>query len=451
MAANDIQFGDAFTISAAGSITLDAPVIVGMMTANETVTVTAPTINLQNSGSSSTAAPVAANAGQISFNGNNINVGRGDVLFSGFSNIALNSKGDVTFKGVGSLTTGNADLQISAARITTGAGLNTSGTYQAADFNVYTGANYYNDFGINPGTSYNPNPLGTITITQSGGTPGTTSTPGGTLGFWGKAIYNGTLNNDGTVNEKGTIIQVDSGNINLVATGTDPANDGIFLHDGAQILARGTDEAPGGEVTLQTNSGSIVLDAGSAIDVHAGAQGDAGAVTLLAPTGGVTIGGTLSGQAHGGAGGSFMLDTLTLDTNYIQANNLTVTDMSTLIGILNAGGFTKSVNLRSRLGNIDIAATDNALTAKNIKLTADSGEINVSGTLDASGTQGGDVELYAQNNVEINGTINVQATSNAAQGGEVLLNSASGYVNVNTGSAINVSGGNGRRWRNFFI
>ena len=443
VAANDIQFRDTFAISAAGSLTLDAPVIVGMMTANETVTVTAPTINLQNSGSSSTAAPVAANAGQISFNGNNINVGRGDVLFSGFSNIALNSKGDVTFKGVGSLTTGNADLQISAARITTGAGLNTSGTYQAADFNVYTGANYYNDFGINPGTSYNPNPLGTITITQSGGTPGTTSTPGGTLGFWGKAIYNGTLNNDGTVNEKGTIIQVDSGNINLVATGTDPANDGIFLHDGAQILARGTDEAPGGEVTLQTNSGSIVLDAGSAIDVHAGAQGDAGAVTLLAPTGGVTIGGTLSGQAHGGAGGSFMLDTLTLDTNYIQANNLTVTDMSTLIGILNAGGFTKSVNLRSRLGNIDIAATDNALTAKNIKLTADSGEINVSGTLDASGTQGGDVELYAQNNVEINGTINVQATSNAAQGGEVLLNSASGYVNVNTGSTINVSGGTG--------
>ena len=280
VAANDIQFRDTFAISAAGSLTLDAPVIVGMMTANETVTVAAPTINLQNSGSSSTAAPVAANAGQILFNGNNINVGSGNVLFSGFSNIALNSQGDVTFKGVGSLTTGNADLQISAARITTGAGLNTSGTYQAADFNVYTGANYYNDFGINHGTSYNPNPLGTITITQSGGTPGTTSTPGGTLGFWGTAIYNGTLNNDGTVNEKGTIIQVDGGNIKLVAMGTDPANDGIFLHDGAQILVRGTGEAPGGEVTLQTNSGSIVLDAGSAIDVSAGAQGDAGAVTL---------------------------------------------------------------------------------------------------------------------------------------------------------------------------
>ncbi|MGA9110651.1 MAG: filamentous haemagglutinin family protein [Smithella sp.] len=446
VAANDIQFRDTFAISAAGSLTLDAPVIVGMMTANETVTVAAPTINLQNSGSSSTAAPVAANAGQILFNGNNINVGSGNVLFSGFSNIALNSQGDVTFKGVGSLTTGNADLQISAARITTGAGLNTSGTYQAADFNVYTGANYYNDFGINHGTSYNPNPLGTITITQSGGTPGTTSTPGGTLGFWGTAIYNGTLNNDGTVNEKGTIIQVDGGNIKLVAMGTDPANDGIFLHDGAQILVRGTGEAPGGEVTLQTNSGSIVLDAGSAIDVSAGAQGDAGAVTLLAPTGGVTIGGTLSGQAHGGAGGSFMLDTLTLDTNYIQTNNLTVTDMTNLIGILNAGGFTQSVNLRSRLGNIDIAATDNALTAKNVTLTADdqstgNGQINIFGTIDASGNTGGQVELYAANDVNLqNGSlINVSGTAANASGGEVLLSSEGGYVNLNQGSVINAS------------
>ena len=445
VATNDIQFGDAFTISAAGSLTLDAPVIVGMMTANETVTVTAPTINLQNSGSSSTAAPVAANAGQISFNGNNINVGSGDILFSGFSNIALNSQGDVTFKGVGSLTTGNTDLQISAARITTGAGLNSSGTYQAADFNVYTGANYYNDFGINPGTSYNPNPLGTITITNSGGTPGTTSTPGGTLGFWGTAIYNGTVNNDGTINEKGTIIQVDGGNINLVAMGTDPANDGIFLHDGAQILARGTDAAPGGEVTLQTNSGSIVLDKGSVIDVSAGAQGDAGPVTLLAPTGGVTIGGTLSGQANGGAGGSFMLDTLTLDTNYIQANNLTVTDMTNLIGILNAGGFTQSVNLRSRLGNIDIAANQ-TLTAQNVTLTADdqsagNGQINISGTIDASGNTGGQIELYAANDVNLqNGSlINVRGTAANASGGKVLLSSEGGYVNLNPGSVIDAS------------
>ena len=445
VATNDIQFGDTFTISAAGSLTLDAPVIVGMMTANETVTVAAPTINLQNSGSSSTAAPVAANAGQISFNGNNINVGNGDVFFSGFSNIALNSKGDVTFKGVGSLTTGNTDLQISAARITTGAALNTSGTYQAADFNVYTGANYYNDFGINPGTSYNPNPLGTITITNSGGTPGTTSTPGGTLGFWGKAIYNGTLNNDGTINEKGTIIQVDGGNINLVATGTDPVNDGVFLHPGAQILAKGTGEAPGGEVTLQTNSGSIVLDKGSVIDVSAGTQGDAGAVTLLAPTGGVTIGGTLAGQANGGAGGSFMLDTLTLDTNYIQANNLTVTDMTTLIGILNAGGFTQSVNLRSRVGNIDIAANQ-TLTAQNVTLTADdqsagNGQVNISGTIDASGNTGGEVELYAANDVNLqNGSlINVSGTAANGNGGEVLLSSEGGYVNLNPGSTINAS------------
>ncbi len=439
----NVLFRDSFNLTVLGSITIDAARISGDTGVN--VSLAAPTLSFKNSsGSSSTALPTSTNtAGAFTAAADNITVGSGDVLFDNFTTVQLNSQHDLILQGAGSLTTGNAALGISAARITTGAGLNTDGTYQAADFHVYTGANYYNDFAINPLSSYNPNPLGTITITNSGGTPGTTSTPGGTLEFWGTSIQNGTVNNDGTINKKGTIIQVDDGNINLVATGTDPANDSIFLHDGAQILAKGTGEAPGGKVTLRTDNGSIVLDAGSVIDVSAEAQGDAGAVTLLAPTGGVTIAGTLSGQANGGTGGSFVLDTLTLDTNYIQANNLTVTDMTNLIGILTAGGFTQSVNLRSRIGNIDIAENQ-TLKAQNVILTADdqsAGQINILGTIDASGNMGGQVELYAANDVNLqNGSlINVRGTAANANGGEVLLSSEGGYVNLNPGSVIDAS------------
>ena len=364
---------------------------------------------MQNSGSSSTAAAVATNAGQISFTGDNINVGNGDVLFSGFSNIALNSTGDVTFKGAGSLATGGADLQINAARVTTTSGLKkTDGTYQAADFLVVAGS-----------SKSDSNPAGSITLTDSGGVQGTTSVAGGTLEFLAKSI------------DDSTKIQVGGGDIKLVAVGAGTA-DGVFLRSGGQILAQGTDSAPGGRVTLKAASGSIALDAGSVINVDAGTQGDAGSITLSAPVGGVSIRGTLSGKANGGAGGSFTLDT----------NQLTDTDVSDLITTLASGGFTQSVDLRTSQGNIDIVSND-TLTAKNIKLTADSGEINVSGTLDASGAQGGDVELYAQNNVEIYGTINAQATAAGAQGGEVLLNSAGGYANVNAGSTIDVSGGTG--------
>ena len=405
---NDIEFLGVTSLSAGGSLTFDAQRIVGMISGTDEIKITAPSINLQNSGSSSTATAVSTNAGQISFAGDKITVGSGDVLFSGFSNIALNSGGDVTFKGAGSLATGGADLTISAARVTTTSGLKTDGTYQTADFLVVAGSR-----------KSDSNPAGSITLTDSGGVQGTTSVAGGTLEFLAKSI------------DDSTKIQVDGGDIKLVATGSGTA-DGVFLRSGGQILAQGTDDAPGGRVTLKAASGSIVLDAGSVINVDAGTQGDAGSITLSAPVGGVSISGTLSGKADGGAGGSFTLDTL----------QLTDTDVSNLITTLASGGFTQSVDLRTSQGNIDIASSD-TLAAQNIKLTADSGEINVSGTLDASGAQGGDVELYAQDNVEINGTINAQATSNAAQGGEVLLNSAGDYVNVNTGSTINVSGGTG--------
>jgi filamentous hemagglutinin family protein len=405
---NDIQFLGATSLLADGSLTFDALRIVGMIGGTDEIIVTAPTINLKNSGSYSTSAPVSTNAGQIAFSGDTVTVGSGDLLFSGFSDIYFNSTGDVIFKGTGSLATGGADLKISAARVTTTSGLKTDGTYQAADFLVVAGS-----------SKSDSNPANKIILTSSGGLQGTTSVAGGTLEFLGKSIENSTK------------IQVDGGTIKLVAIGAGTA-DGVFLRSGGQILARGTDDAPGGTVTLQAGSGKIELDAGSLIDVSADVQGDAGSIALSAPVGGVSISGTLSGKANGGAGGSFSLDT----SQFADA------DVSSLIDALASGGFTQSVNLRARQGNIDIAS-DDTLTAQNIKLTADSGGINVSGTLDASGAQGGDVELYAQDNVEINGNINAQATSDDTQGGEVLLNTTGGYVNINAGSTIDVSGGSG--------
>jgi filamentous hemagglutinin family protein len=413
--ANDIQFLGATSLSAGGSLTFDALRIVGMIGGNEAVTVAAPTINLKNSGSASTAAPVAASAGQISFTGNSINAGNGDILFSGFSNIALNSTGDVTFKGAGSFATGGADLQISASRITTTSGLKNDGTYQSANFLVVAGTDK-ND----------ANPANTIKLIGSDGTPGSTSTPGGTLEFFGKSI------------DDSAKIQVDGGDIKLIAAGSDTVNDGVFLHDGAQILAKGTDAAPGGMITLHAK-GSIALDAGSVINVDAGAQGDAGAVTLLAPTGGVNISGTLSGKANGGAGGSFALDT----------SQLADSNVSSLIDALASGGFTQSVNLRARQGNIDIAGNQ-TLTAQHVILTADDqssgkGQINVSGVIDASSYAGGTVELYAMNDLSIQagGVVKGGAPSNTnSNGWSVLLNSAQGWVNVNNGATVDGGGGN---------
>ena len=455
--AGEIQFMESFNLSAANSLTLDASRILyaGAGSSVTAVTLSAPTVSLRNSGPSS-AFPGSAGAGTFTVGNSSvvkqINIGGGDVLFSGFKTITLNSYGDVTLLGKGSLTTGNAELVINAARVTTGSTTGatvtnpdstTSSPITAAKFVVYTGADYYND-------QNNLIPANAITIGTSGGTPGKSSTPGGMLEFWGSTI---------AINQGG-VIQMDGGSIKLVATGAGPT-DGIFMHDGAQILARGTDDAPGGWVALRADNGSIGLDANSLIDVsgkqldassivNVATQLDAGSVTLLAPVGGVSINGNLKGTAGtgkdslgnmvSGAGGSFVLDTLTVDTDYINTNKLNVTDMTKLIGTLTAGGFTESLDIRARSGNVDISP-GHTLTASHVKLTADGGEINVyqDGTIDANASpNAGTVEIYANNDLNIGGKILAKGTTKGEE--DVVLSSANGFVNLRDTGLIDVSG-----------
>ena len=423
---NDIQFRSDFTdsnaLSAGRSLTLDAARIIGV---NSSVTLEAATVNLTNTGSSSSAV-VAANTGNFTVNAaDKINIGGGDVLLGGFNTIALNSANDLTFTGRGSLTTGNADLNINAARITTASAsrtvndsFNTTTTaITAPNFEVYTGANYHND-------QDNPNPAGSISITNSNGTPGPASTPGGTLELQGRSI------------DQGGVIQVDGGSIRLSAMGTG-STDGITLRSNSRILAQGTDDAPGGQVALKSANGGIVMESSSLIDVSAGSQGDAGLISLQAPEGGILIKGDLMAKAQGGAGGSLVVDTY--QTSNSDANMLN-TDMTQLIDTIKTGGFTESIDLRAKTGNMDLAQGQ-TLQARHVKLTADDtisgqGQITVSGTIEGSG---GSVELFAMNDLTIQSGGGIRAVSSVSDSLDpnVLLNSAQGSINVN--GSINVA------------
>ncbi len=448
LSTSSIEFSATSQLSAVNSLTLDAQQILGE---GSSVTLQAPTVNLKNSSGGSSIAGAHLNGGTFTANApGGINIGSGDVLFDGFNSIILYSQGDLTLLGKGSLTTGNALLSISAKQVTTSSTTttvtNSDGTISspvtAANFFVYTGSNYFND---QNSLSTNTN---TITINGNGVTPVQTNTPGGMLQLWGSSIE---LN--------GGIIQVDSGTINLTATGANANGTGIYLHTGGEILAPGITAAnnaatgpggpgiaPGGNVTLSVvndSSGSIVIEPGSVINVKAGSQGDAGSVTLLAPLGGVSsalgnvssiAAGSLLGNANGGVGGSLTLYT----------NQLLDADMTSLIGTLATGGFNEYINIRTRTGNLAIAA-NTTLQAYNVTLTADGvggGDLNVNGTIDASAyagqTTGGTVGLYANNNLNINGNILAKDLVNGASGGSVSLNSEQGAIIVN--GTINVTG-----------
>ncbi|HET6516149.1 MAG TPA: filamentous hemagglutinin family protein [Thermodesulfovibrionales bacterium] len=428
--AGDIQFMESVNLSAAKSLTLDTGRIVAAGN-GASVILGAPEVSLKNSGPSSTLSGTPG-AGTFSVGNANevkqIDLGSGDVVFSGFRSITLNSIGDVTLRGKGSMSTGSAGLVINAARVTTGSTTaaavtnpdgTTSAPITAANFVVYAGANYSND-------QDSPNPAGNITIGNSGGATGQSSTPGGMLEFVAKKI------------DLSTIVQQDGGTIRLTSANAG-GGDGIFLHRGAQILAGGTDDAPGGRVTLRSDNGSIVLDRGSTIDVSAGQQGDSGMLTLAAPMGSVIVNGELKGAARNGKGGSFELDT----------SKLSEEDMTGLIGTLNAGGFTESVDLRARSGNIDIAA-DQKLTANHVKLTADDdtsdasgnllyGKVTLLGTIDASSSPGaGKVELYANNDINVAGAIRAKGTAKGEE--DVVLSSENGSVNLQSTGLIDVTG-----------
>ena len=416
MSGSDIIFRDNFTAAMQNALnttlTLDAARILGQKDGGASVALAANTVNLKNSGSSSTAT-TDTGAGTLRVDADRINIGGGDTLFGGFSAISLRSRGDVTFLGQGSLTTGKAGLAIQAASVTTGAVATvnsaTSTSITPARFTVYTGANFLNE-------QDNPQPANTIAIETNGNAPGDVSPSGGTLAFWGTSI------------NVGGIVRADGGTIKMTATGTGNA-DGIYLQTGAQILARGLDYAPGGQVALTADQGRIELAAGSLIDVSAGLQGDAGAVALKAPGLGVAFLGNLQGAAKGGTGGA-----LSLDTNRLA-------DLGDFNAKLAAGGFTEAADIRVRAGDVAIGS-GTVIRMNRFKLTADAGSISVSGTIDAHGSDGGgSVELYAAGNMSLQngGRIDVRGMAGDVSGGEVFLSSRSGFVTLAPGSLIDAS------------
>ena len=280
---------------------------------------------------------------------------------------------------------------------------------------------------------------------NSGGTAGTSATPGGSLSITGGSI---TLN-------PSAVIEVASGQVQLTASSGD-----ITLKTGAQIQAQGIAQqtagtattgvnsySPGGEIYLSAASGNITLMSGSVLNVSAAAQGDAGAISLAAPTGTVTLAGTLNGNATAGAGGSFTLDANT----FLDANNVPLT-LNALNGMLQIGGFNNQLNIRARKGNLELDSGQyGTMTAEDIVLEADGyngtgGNISInSGAIinalpDSSGN-GGQVYLYAQNSLTVNGTINANAVSSQGTGGYVYLNSegSNGFITQN--GVINVNGG----------
>ncbi len=393
-----------------GNLTLNAESISGNVDAgtnNANNTINASTVTLMNNNGTSSATPNGT--GELTVNAGNIVIAGGNLAIQGYDAVTLNASGEIQGQGTGGLTVvapadANAHtLQVTAGQITGAAGSN----------QTLLASNYDISLGLNSGSTFAaPDSLG-ANLTISGN----------------------------SIADAG-VINIPTGTITLNATGSG-SGDGITLESGSQIIATGvaktiagqTTYAPAGSVTLNAANGGITLQSGSDIDVSANAGGgNAGSVNLLAANGQVAVSGNLAGAAPTatgatGTGGSFTVD----------AGSLAGTDNSSLTALndtLTAGGFDYLRDIRVRTGDLAIVGDSGAprAVAQNYTLEADAGNIDVAGTVDASGSTGGSILLTAQGNVTLENTalLNAQSTGSGQAGGSVTLETESGAINMIT-------------------
>ncbi len=244
-------------------------------------------------------------------------------------------------------------------------------------------------------------------------------------------------------------IDLAAGSVSLHATGL-AATDGVTLDSTSRTSAAGatkliagqTAYASAGAINLTSDNGNLDIKSGALVDVHgAAAGGDAGLINIVASKGTVTIAtATLLGTANASyAQGSFTLDANNLTTATINPlTGLTNNALTALNDTLTAGGFTQSRDMRLRTGNWVIEADAAGATAARAKaqtfrLAADAGNIDVFGTVDASGTNGGNILLAAKNNLTLNAgaVLDAHATdAPAGKGGKVTLETTLGTIDL---------------------
>jgi filamentous hemagglutinin len=122
----------------------------------------------------------------------------------------------------------------------------------------------------------------------------------------------------------------------------------------------------------------------------------------------------------------------------------TLADFSGLNTKLNDSGFAESRRMRVGSGDI-VIGTGDTVAARDVLFVADDGAVDVSGTIDASGTRGGNVELWAAKELALrNGAgIDASASGTDERGGSVLLATAgegNAALRLEAGATINVAG-----------
>ena len=354
-----------------GATTLDAATLLSLE--GGAVNLNTSRLQLSNAGTAGTA---AHGTGTLTIVVDELSMGGGAIATSGFGGVSLTAANGMFSAGTnGVFDVGSANLNITtpyigdralagaAAKSSTGMTLKSAGAVTIA----------------NAGTA-------AIDVAHLPGIPGSSLTIDG----------NG-------VSISGTHLRATAGSLTVKSTGNLALSDGAILEAPGYTRTFGdaadpqTVAAPGGTLSLAAlGAGGITL--GDALLSVGGGKGNGGNLKLSAANGAVDWGtAVLNGKGGAGnQGGSFSLDTNGA-IDLVALNDRVVTN-----------GFTGGFNLRTRTGDIVLGAGQ-TLTSGSVNLTADGGFVTIGGTIDTSGINGGDIELYAVNGVTLLSTAKLDA------------------------------------------
>jgi len=357
------------------SLTFQAAAILGRNQNGGDVTLAARNLTLSNPLGSASATPAPAADGTLTFSADTLTLSTGNIRTEGFSNIALTGADQVRAESTGSFNT-SANLAINTSVLTGG---------QAAKYAITTTG------------SLTHNPLAA----------GATVAPG----------FGAELSLTGATVALNGGIRLPSGRLQVSATTGDVVVSGnLDLAGISRQFVDVTRHTSGGSVSLASAQGSVLLAASSVINLSApAAAGNAGTLDISVPNGALELLGTITASAGAnGTSGKFTLDASTLSS------------LATLDAALNTGSFFGLRDYRARSGNVLI---DGNAIASTYRVSADQGDITVSGTIDASGNRGGTIDLKANGSLTLlNGALldaSAQQFDAAGKGGSIFLEAGS--------------------------
>jgi len=366
------------------------------------VTLNTGNLMLSNSGvNGGTCGAVGAplcGTGSLTINAGQIDFGSGTLHTYGFGgSTTLSAPGGIFFTGNGAFDAGPGDLNLQTPFI--GDEALTLGAGVAADL---------------PSLAIASSGAITITNPTSAPVPVVAGTPGASLSIGGQSV---------AITD--TELRATAGTLTVTsATGITVGGSATLETPGyAETFGDSADpvsvSAPGGKLELTALAGDIDLGSGTLLSVGGG-QGTAGTLELSAGNGNVVLGGSLNADAPGG-GGSFLLDT--------------------------GGSFDGNIQIQSGSGNLVLSAGE-TLDAANVALTADGGLVDIAGTIDVAGTNGGEVDLFGLTGVTLESTSLIDAHANGygvtdtrqASGGTVDIGTdGTGAITVDSGAVIDVA------------